>query len=66
MLMKTLKKKSENHKGKKENLHDLLIKSSHISAAICPRLMNRVPNLSLDSGLSPGVSHMQIIEFAYS
>ena len=48
-------------KGKKENLHDLRIKSSHILAAICPRPMNRVPNLSLGSGLSPGMSHLQII-----
>ena len=48
-------------KGKKGNLRDLLIKSRHILATMYPRPMNMVTNLSLGSGLSSGVSHMQII-----
>ena len=36
---------------------NLLIKSSHILAAICPRPMNMVPNVSLGSGPSPGVTY---------
>ena len=32
---------------KKENLRDLLVKSSHILAAMYPRPMNMVPNFSL-------------------
>ena len=32
------------------------MKSSHILAAVCPRPMDMVPNLSLGPGLSPGVT----------
>ena len=45
--------------GKK--ILDLLIKFSGILAAMYPRPIYMVPNLSISSGLSCGVSHMQII-----
>ena len=45
---------------------DLLIKSIIFLAAIYPRPMNMIPNFSFGPGLSSGVSHMQIIYFAYS
>ena len=50
----------ENHRGKKENLRDILLKSSCILAAIDPRPMYTVPNFRLCSGPSSGLSHMQI------
>ena len=37
----------------------------HILAAIYPRPMNMVTNVSLGSGLSSDVSHMQIIQVVY-
>ena len=46
---------------KKKFLCDLLLKSSQILTALYPIPMNMVPNLSLGSGLSSSVSHMQII-----
>ena len=58
--MKTLKLTGKSKVGK-ENLRELLIKSSHTLTAMYTRPINMLPNLSLDSDLSSGVSHMQII-----
>ena len=38
---------------------------SHILAAMYPRPINMVTNVSLGSGLSSEVSHMQIIQVVY-
>ena len=51
----------ENYRKKNRKFFRLSYKISHIFAAMYPRPMNIVPNISLCPGLSSGVSHMQII-----
>ena len=60
------KQKKKTHKKKKKIPSSFIYRISHILAAMYLRPMNMVTtNVSLGSGLSSDVSHMQIIQVVY-